>query len=195
MRFSGQWKDIGTWNTLAEEMSEICIGKGIYNDECHNINIINELNIPILCMGLKDSLVCASPDGILVSNKEQSSYIKPFVDKIKQNIMYAEKSWGSFTILDINEDSLTIKVVLKPANKMNYHSHNFRDEVWNITSGSGKVIIDDKEIQVKIGDSIKIPRGVKHTIIAETELNIIEVQIGKDISVEDKVKYDFPINI
>ena len=35
-----------------------------------------------------------------------------------------------------------------------------------------------------------MPRGCKHTVFAETELKMIEVQIGKDISVEDKIKYD-----
>lgn len=37
-----------------------------------------------------------SPEGILVSDKNQSSYIKPFVDDINQQIMFAEKSWGNF---------------------------------------------------------------------------------------------------
>lgn len=190
IRYSGEWKDIGTWNTLAEEMGDVCIGKGMYDETCDNINIINELNIPILCMGIKDAIVCASPDGILVSDKGQSSYIKPFVDNIDQEIMYAEKSWGSFTILDINENSLTIKVVLKANNKMNYHSHNYRDEIWNITTGEGEVIMDGTKTQVKAGDSIKIPKGVKHTVIAKTELSIIEVQFGKDIHVGDKIKYE-----
>ena len=32
--------------------------------------------------------------------------------------------------------------------------------------------------------------GCKHTIIAETKRSVIEVQLGKDISVDDKKKYD-----
>ena len=34
--------------------------------------------------------------------------------------------------------------------------------------------------------------GCKHTIFADTELKIIEVQLGKAISVEDKQKYPLP---
>ena len=34
MRFSGEWKDIGTWNTLTEAMEENVVGKGILNEEC-----------------------------------------------------------------------------------------------------------------------------------------------------------------
>ena len=100
MRFVGKWKDLGTWNTLTEEMSDQIIGKGILNETCKNTHIINELNIPILCMGLKDIVVAASNEGILVSKKEQSSYIKPFVDSIDQQIMFAEKSWGYYRVID-----------------------------------------------------------------------------------------------
>ena len=70
---------------------------------------------------------------------------------------------------------------------MNYHSHNFRDEVWTIVEGNGRTVLDGEIKNVTVGDVIKIPAGVKHTIIAETNLKVIEVQIGKDISVEDKI--------
>ena len=82
MRYVGQWKDLGTWNTLTEAMDEQIIGKGVLNEKCDNVHVINELDIPILCMGLQNVVVAAGPDGILVSDKGQSSYIKPFVDNI-----------------------------------------------------------------------------------------------------------------
>ena len=138
MRFAGEWKDLGTWNTLTEAMEEASIGEAILNDQCENVHVINELDVPVLCMGLKDVVISASPEGILVSDKEQSSYIKPFVDEIDQQIMFAEKSWGSFRVLDATEESLTIKVTLNPGNKMNYHSHERRDEVWTVISGRGR---------------------------------------------------------
>lgn len=189
MRFQGQWKDLGTWNTLTEAMEEACIGDAILNEKCENVHVINELDVPVLCMGLKDVVVSASAEGILVSDKEQSSYIKPYVDEISNQIMFAEKSWGSFRVLDVEEESLTIKVTLNPGHKMNYHSHERRDEVWTIISGEGKVILDDVEKSVKTGDVISMAAGCKHTILADTELKVIEVQLGKEISVHDKKKY------
>ncbi len=99
MRFAGQWKDLGTWNTLTEAMGEPSVGKAMMNDTCTNVHVVNELNVPVLAMGLHDVVISASPEGILVSDKEQSSYIKPYVDKIDQQIMFAEKSWGSFRVL------------------------------------------------------------------------------------------------
>jgi mannose-1-phosphate guanylyltransferase len=189
MRFAGQWKDLGTWNTLTEAMEENSVGDAIMNDECKNVHIINELGVPVLAMGLHDVVISASSEGILVSDKEQSSYIKPFVDKIDQQIMFAEKSWGSFRVLDVEEESLTIKVTLNPGHKMNYHSHKNRDEVWTVISGRGRTIVDGMEQEVHAGDVVTMQAGCRHTIIAETELKLIEVQLGREISVHDKQKF------
>ena len=190
IRFSGQWKDLGTWNTLTEAMEESMIGDARMNDTCNNVHVINELNIPILCMGLKDAVVSASPEGILVSDKEQSSYIKPYVDAIDQRVMFAEKSWGSFRILDVEDESLTIIVTLNSGHKMNYHSHERRDEVWTIISGTGTSLIDGVKKRVQAGDVLTMPAGCRHTLLADTELKVIEVQIGHEITVHDKIKYD-----
>lgn len=190
MRFSGMWKDMGTWNTLTEAMESPSIGKAILNEKCDNLHVVNELDVPVLCMGLKDMVVAASPEGILVSDKAQSSYIKPFVDAIDQQIMFAEKSWGNFRVIDIEEGSMTIKVTLNAGHKMNYHSHERRDEIWNIIDGEGRTIIDGVERKVTAGDVITMKAGTPHTIIADTALQVIEVQLGQEISVADKKKLE-----
>lgn len=190
MRFAGEWKDLGTWNTLTEAMDEPNIGDVVFNETCENVHVINELDVPVLCMGLKNVVVSASPQGILVSDKEQSSYIKPFVDSIDQRIMFAEKSWGSYRVIDVEDGSMTIKITLNPGNRMNYHSHEYRDEVWTVISGTGTTIVEGAAKRVKPGDVITMPAGVRHTIVADTELKVIEVQIGQDISVKDKIKYE-----
>lgn len=190
MRFSGEWRDLGTWNTLTDAMEENIVGNSILNDTNENVHVINELDIPVLCMGLKNAVVCASSDGILVSEKDASASIKPYVDKIDQQIMYAEKSWGEFQVLDVDENSMTIKVTLKTGQRMNYHSHERRDEIWNIISGKGRTVVDGMEQLVEPGDVILVQAGCKHTIIADTELNIIEVQLGQEINVHDKQKFE-----
>ena len=190
MRYAGQWKDLGTWNTLTEAMEENVVGNGILNDQCSGVHIINEMDVPILAMGLHDVVISASPEGILVSDKEQSSYIKPYVDEIVQQVMFAEKSWGSFKIIDVETESLTIKVTLNAGHSMNYHSHRNRDEVWVVIAGTGKTIVDDMEQRVGPGDVITMSAGCRHTILAETELKLIEVQLGKEISVQDKQKFE-----
>ena len=190
LRFNGEWKDLGTWNTLTEEMQEQAVGDVRFNDNCKNTQAINELGIPIIAMGLKNVVIAASPEGILISDKEQSSYIKPFVDEIDQQIMFAEKSWGSFRVLDVEEESMTIKITLNPEHQMSYHSHRCRDEVWTVISGEGEATVDGKTFTVRAGDVIQLPKTAKHTVKAKTVLKIIEVQTGREISVGDKDKYE-----
>ena len=195
MRFQGEWKDLGTWNTLTEAMDEASVGEAILNDTCKNVHVVNELDMPVVCMGLKDVVVSASPEGILVSDKEQSSYIKPIVEQLDGQVMFADKSWGSFRVVDVEEESMTIKVTLNPGHKMNYHSHERRDEIWNIISGEGTAIVDGMQQEVKAGDVITMEAGCRHTLIAKTELKIIEVQIGKEIRVDDKQKFEFEFEL
>lgn len=189
LRFNGQWKDIGTWNTLTETMQESIIGNGVMNENCSNVHILNELDRPILAMGLHDVVISASPEGILVADKEQSSYIKPFVDKFEQQVMFAEKSWGSYQVLDVEKESLTIKVTLNSGHSMNYHSHLHRNEVWVVIEGKGKTVVDSMEQSVSAGDVIAINAGCRHTVFADTVLKLVEVQLGKDISANDKQKF------
>ncbi len=190
MRFAGQWKDLGTWNTLTEAMEEPAIGEAILNETCEDVHVINELNVPVLAMGIKNAVICASAQGILVSDKEQSSYIKPFVDKIDQQIMFSEKSWGSYQVMAVDEGSMTVKVTLNPGHKMHYHSHRLRDEVWTVVSGTGVAKIDNVKTEIEVGDVLTMKAGQKHMVEAVTELKLIEVQIGDEISVQDKVKYE-----
>ena len=191
-RYSGQWKDLGTWNTLTEAMGEAVVGKGILADTCSGVHIVNETDIPVLAMGLKDVVISASADGILVCDKQQSSYIKPYVDGIEQQVMVADKSWGSYRVVNVESGSMTIKVTLKPGHSMNYHSHQERDEVWVVISGTGETIVDGERRDVAPGDVILLKANQRHTVRAITELKLIEVQLGRDITVSDKQKYPMP---
>lgn len=192
IRYDGAWKDLGTWNTLTEAMPEKTVGNVMIGDRCENVHVINDLDLPVLCMGLKDVVIALSPDGVIVSDKDQSSFIKPYVDRLDDTARYAEKSWGSFQVIDVGDHSMTIKVTLNAGHKMNYHSHSFRDETWTIIEGQGRALIDDKEIRVSPGAVVRMPRGTRHTLIADTQIRAIEVQTGDVISVEDKEKYTLP---
>ncbi len=192
MRFNGLWKDLGTWNTLVEAMEEDCIGNIILNDKCNNVKAINSLNVPLVCMNLNDLIVVSSFEGILVTTKEGSSNIKPIVEKIDDyKIKYAEKSWGKYQVIDFNDTSITAKITLNKNHQMSYHAHQYRDEIWTILLGEGKVIVDGMSQHVHKGDVITIQSGCKHTIIADSDIELIEVQLGNNIDVKDKKKYEF----
>lgn len=112
LRYSGDWKDVGTWNMMAEVMADKTKGKVILDETCENTNVVNELNIPILCMGCKDMIVAASGDGILISDKERSGYMKPYVEKIETEAMYVS------TILINSEKGMKLLEDIKSNNAL-----------------------------------------------------------------------------
>ena len=180
VRYAGQWKDVGTWNMMSEAMADKAMGNATLDDTCENTNVINELDIPVLVMGAKNMVVAASCDGILVSDKEQSGYMKPY-------------AWGTYTVIDVQPGAMTVRALVHAGSRMTYQSHDRRDEVWTIASGTGTAVIDGMEQKVRPGDVISIAAGCKHTIIADPDcdLGIIEIQIGDEISAEDKTVYPF----
>ena len=142
-------------------------------------------------MGEKNLIVAASGDGILVADKEQSGYMKPYVEKISTGVHFAEKSWGEYKVVDAGEGYITVKVSLKEGSRMSYHSHEFRDEIWTVLTGKGRTVIDGMEQDIRPGDVVTMAAGCKHTVIAVTDLTLLETQIGETITEKDKTKYDF----
>jgi mannose-1-phosphate guanylyltransferase len=158
---------------------------------------VNDLDIPVLGMGLKNVVIAASTDGILVSDKMRSGYMKPYVEKLAggSSARFAEKSWGTYTVIDVQPGSMTVKVNLRAGAHMTYQMHERRDEVWTVVSGTGRTIVDGMEQVVKAGDVVSIAAGCRHTVIADTDLNIVEIQIGEEVSKSDKYTFAFPSTV
>ena len=193
LRFSGEWKDLGTWNTLTEAMSDEVSGNALAA-ECENTHVINELQIPLIALGVKNLAIAATPDGILVTDKASSDKIKNYVSDSRP--MYEKRVWGEYTILDYRlqndgNNSLTKHLIIKPGQHISYQRHKHRSEIWTFTDGSGKLILDGVVREVKRGDTVHIQSGMKHAIKADTELHIIEVQIGDELTEDDIERLDW----
>ena len=175
---------------MSEVMADKVKGNALLDETCENTNVVNELDIPILVMGAKNMVIAASGDGILISDKERSGYMKPLVEKISTDVRYAEKSWGDYKVIDAGPDFLTVKVTLNAGAHMSYHSHEFRDEIWTVLSGTGRTIVDGVERRVRQGDVIQLPAGSRHMMKADTPMVVLESQLGNRITVKDKQKFD-----
>lgn len=189
--YAGAWKDLGTWNTLCEEMLEAASGRTVGVESCENTHVINELGLPLVALGLKDIAVVATPDGILVTDKSQSSYMKPFVERIAESRPMCERRrWGTYRVLDssVHPDgakSLTKELAIDAGCQISHQRHIFRSEVWTVVSGEGEVALDGKERRVTAGDVIDVRKGTMHACRAITDLRIIEVQLGDVLSEDD----------
>lgn len=191
--YAGAWKDLGTWNTLCEEMSEAASGRTVGVESCENTHVINELGLPLVALGLKDIAVVATPDGILVTDKPQSSYMKPFVERIAESRPMCERRrWGTYRVLDSSvhpdgEKSLTKELSIESGCQLSYQRHAKRAESWTVVSGRGEVVLDGLVQEVHVGSVVYIQPGQLHSVRAFEELHIIEVQIG-DVLVEDDIE-------
>lgn len=196
VEYDGIWKDLGTWNTLTEVMDDCSIGKVIMDEKCSNTHVINELDIPIAILGGNSLIIAASPDGILVSDKHQSSYLKPIVDEIKQRPMYEERRWGEYRVLNymsFSDDnlSLTKHMFVRADKEISYQSHASRDEIWIVIDGSCYLVIDGNTRIMHRGDVAYIQKGMKHAVKAISDLHFVEVQIGSELSEADIERFDW----
>lgn len=198
IEYEGEWKDLGTWNTLTEEMCDFNAGKVLSDDSCSNTHIINETNLPLVVAGLSDAVVVVTPDGILVSDKEASAHIKPLVSKASESRpMYESRQWGEYKVISKEEVegqpfSLEKILIVKPGKQLSYQRHFSRSEVWTITSGRGEVVLDGDVRPVEHGSVIFIEPRVKHAVRAlNDDLHIVEVQLGTDLVEEDIERFGF----
>lgn len=191
--YNGYWKDLGTWNTLTEDMQTNIVGRGSIGNNCINTHLINELNIPIVVLGTSNTVVAASPDGILVSDKSASHHVKEVVKDLDQRPMFEERRWGWYRVLDYKKlaegmEVLTKRLCVFAGKNLSYQYHHERSEVWVVVAGEGEFVLDDTLSYVKKGDVLNIPVGAKHGIKAIKELEIIEVQMGSKLEEQDIVR-------
>nr|WP_255654825.1 sugar phosphate nucleotidyltransferase [Cohnella sp. REN36] len=183
--YKGYWKDLGTWNTLTEEMKNNQIGRGIISNDSENSHLINELELPVSILGLSNIVVAVSPDGILVTEKSASPRIKDLID-FQQGPMYEEKNWGWVRILDDQkyDDSRTVttkRVAIYSGKSTSYLMNSTREEVWTIVKGEGEFILNGNYMQIMPGNVLHIPVKTLHSIRATKDVEVIIVQSGSGL--------------
>lgn len=192
--FTGSWKDLGTWDSLSEELSSPIIGNAYLGKDASDTYIINELQIPIFCDGIKDAIVAASPDGILVTSKTASENLKNYVPQFADRPLYEERRWGKYCVMARASYAdgykyLTKTLLLYPGKNISYQVHGHRDEVWTFVDGEGLLVLDGVVRKVSRGDVVHIAKGHKHALRAITELQLVEVQTGDLLEETDITRF------
>ena len=186
--YDGLWKDIGTWNTLAEEMKDKLVGKVTIDETTSNCNVISTLDTPLIVMGAKDMVVVASRDGILVSDKAQSSYLKEQLTKVEIVPHFEERAWGTIKTIDrMVENGIGVKtnlVKILSGKKTSWHRHLRHKEIITVILGEGILSINGTPIKLATGMNFTVSEGVLHQIEAISDLKYIEILMG-DIECDD----------
>nr|WP_318539445.1 sugar phosphate nucleotidyltransferase [Terribacillus saccharophilus] len=188
--YNGFWKDLGTWNTLTEEMATKKIGGGYVSDNSTNTHLVNELEVPVTVLGIKDAIIAASPDGILVSSKKDSPKIKELMGSYNAKPMYEEKSWGTYRVLnDTETEDMQITTRILKINKdcvIQNHYHEHRKEILSVIKGSGYVVLNDVKRELKPGVLIEINAFDSHELVSCSEpLEVLEILQGEVLDKND----------
>ena len=103
-----------------------------------------------------------------------------------------QRPWGSFTILEDEDNFKTKRLDVLPEKRLSLQSHQRRSEHWIIVTGQAKITVGDKIKNYSKGEHVFVPKGNKHRIenIGKTLLTIVEVQLGDYFGEDDIIRYD-----
>lgn len=180
--YNGEWKDLGTWNTLTEHMGETKIGNVIINEAASDTYVINELDIPLVVLGGENLIVAASPDGILVTDKEESVKMKSYIDKIESEPRYEEYAWGNFKILeDYHKENGTYSkikhVYVRKGNSISCSICGNFKKIWTVISGKGSATIENYFTNLEMGTVVWGENGQNYQLSAFEDMHLVEIQI------------------
>ena len=189
VKFEGFWKDLGTWDAMAEQMNTDVKGNVILDENCMDTQVVNELEIPVAVLGAKNMVVVASKDGILVTDKNEAAKVKEFTAAIDYKSKFEERRWGTLETLHESSNAgvstLTRKIKIYEGMNSSYHFHQDRDEIWTVLSGTGELILEGNKMLLGPGKAICIRKNQRHAIKALSDFEYIEMHVGKSIGNED----------
>ena len=189
VQFEGFWKDLGTWDAMAEQMNTDTKGNVILDETCMDTQVINELEIPVTVMGARNMVVVASRDGILVADKNEAARVKEVTSSIDYKSKFEERRWGTLETLHESKNDgvsiLTRKIKIYEGMNSSYHFHQNRDEIWTILGGKGELILEGNKMLLESGKAICIRKNQRHAIKAYSDFEYIEMHVGKSSGNED----------
>lgn len=197
VEFNGFWRDLGTWDAMAEQMSTDTIGNVLLDDSCKNTQVINELTAPVVVMGTSDLVVVAATDGILVTDKSHSAAVKDVTKQLTSRPMFEERRWGTLETLDDTETSgistLTRKIKIYDGMTSSYHYHSQRDEIWTVLNGTGELILEGNKIALAPGKAVVIRKNQRHAVKAFSNFEYIEIHVGTAVGSDDinRITFDW----
>ena len=97
------------------------------------------------------------------------------------------RPWGYYTVLADEPDHKVKRICVYPLNRLSLQRHRRRAEHWYLLYGEAVVTLDGKEIPLRGGQSVDIPRGAAHRLLnaGKTEAAFIEVQTGEYFGEDD----------
>lgn len=102
-----------------------------------------------------------------------------------------QRDWGSYIVTDVTYDGDTCTrcekdITVKPGFMLSVQSHDKREEIWKVVSGTLTVVLDGDLYTLEAGEEIDIPLGAIHTMtnLGSVPVIVHEIQIGECAEVD-----------
>ena len=201
--FLERWSDLGDWQAVMRELSadsrsdsegNLLVGKASQLESKSCLVWSESPEQVVMAVGLKDVIVVAMGDAVLVLDKDKSQSVKEIVDLLDQKKFsqaYEQRRqfrpWGWFETLVLADRYQVRRVHLYPQTKMSLQTHQRRFENWVVTSGTAEVKVGENLISLSQNESLDIPAGTAHQLSnpANETLTLIEVTTGSYLGEDD----------
>ena len=196
------WHDVGSWASLwgisdQDENENVLIGDVIAQDTTGSY--LRSDGPLLTAAGVKNMVIVATDDAVLVSDRAASEKIRSLVETLKEqgrteylNHPKVFRPWGWFQTLDQGNRYQVKHLMLNPGQQISLQSHKHRAEHWTVVTGKARVTRDDEIITLQIDQSTYIPLGARHRLenIGDEALSVIEVQTGSYLGEDDISRYE-----
>ena len=202
--YAGAWNDLGGWDSVAAEMGGDAAGVATSGAataiDCEGTLLRSDSEgLELVGIGLKDLLVVAMHDAVLVADRHRAQDVKLAVTSLKaKGAKQAEafardhRPWGWFETLALGARFQVKRIVVKPGAALSLQSHMRRSEHWIVVSGTAKVTVEDSVRLLSENESVYIPLGAKHRMEnpGKVPMVLIEVQTGAYLGEDDIIRYE-----
>ena len=207
VRFAEHWSDLGGWDAVWREAQvDAPAWRGVIADErstaidCDNVLLrSDDEDMQVVGIGLKDMMVVATGDAVLVAGMDRAQDVRQAVTALKskgarqaERFLRDHRPWGWFETLVMGERFQVKRIVVHPGASLSLQSHVHRSEHWIVVSGTAKVTVDDKVSLVTENQSIYVPLGAVHRMEnpGKVPMVLIEVQTGVYLGEDDIIRYE-----
>ena len=200
--FHGAWSDLGDWNAVwrQAEADGLATYGAVTAIDCEGSVIRSEAEgLHVVGIGLKDTVVVAMPDAVLVADRARAQEVKDAVAQlIASGARQAEvfprdhRPWGWFETLVLADRFQVKRIVVHPGAALSLQSHLHRAEHWVVVSGTARVTIGDEVKLLSENQSVYVPLGAVHRMEnpGRVPMVLIEVQTGTYLGEDDIIRYD-----
>lgn len=202
--FGAGWSDLGGWDAVWRETGPDARGVvehgGAAAIDCDDTLLRAEADGQVVVgIGLKDIVVVAMPDAVLVADKSRAQDVRLAVSTLKaraapqaETFPRDHRPWGWFDSLAMGERFQVKRIVVHPGAALSLQSHHHRAEHWIVVQGTAKVTIDDTAQLVSENQSVYIPLGAVHRMEnpGKVPMALIEVQTGSYLGEDDIIRYE-----